>query len=141
VTERRSPEDVRVAIVFLRSLKGWSQARLAAELGMSASSVSRWETGETVPPDKVWDQVVVTVGLPPSWVDRMFTLIRTIRAVIEDPASAYDPDWTLDGIALRVADRVYEIVRTAAATILVDLPQSGDQTGDDWWDEEDQEPS
>ena len=137
MTERRSPEDMKVAIIFLRSLKGWSQARLAAELGMAASSISRWETGETVPPDKVWDQVVVTVGLPPSWVDRMFVLIRSVRAVIEDPLSAYDPDWTLDGIALRVADRVYDIVRAAAATILADLPQSGD----DGWDEEEQEPS
>lgn len=137
MNEKRSPEDVRVAIVLLRSLKGWSQARMAAEMGMSASSVSRWESGETVPPDKVWDQIAAAVGLPPSWVDRVFILIRSLRAVIQDPSSAFDPDWTLDGIALRVADRVYDIVRTAAATILADLPQSGV----DWWDEEDQEPS
>jgi transcriptional regulator with XRE-family HTH domain len=137
VIEKRSAEDVRVAITLLRSLKGWSQARLAAEMGRSASSVSRWEAGEAVPGEKAWDQLVAAVGLPPPWVDRVFILIRSLRGVMADPASAYDPDWTLDGISLRVADRVFEIVRAAAATILADLPQSGD----DWWDEEDQEPS
>jgi hypothetical protein len=133
VTEKRSPEDVRVAIVLLRSLKGWSQARLAAELGMSASAVSRWEKGETVPPDKLWDQVVMTVGLPPVWVDRMLVLIRSMRTAIEDPSTASDPYRTLDGIALQVADRVFKLVREAAAAILADLPHP---PADGWWDEE-----
>ena len=138
MTEKRSPEDVRVAIVLLRSLKGWSQARLAAELGMSASTVSRWEKGETVPPDKLWDQIVMPVGLPPVWVDRMLVLIRSMRTAIEDPSTASDPYRTLDGIALQVADRVFKLVREAAAAILADLPHP---PADGWWDEKEQAPS
>lgn len=138
MTEKRSPEDVKVAIVLLRSLKGWSQARLAAELGMSASTVSRWEKGETVPPDKLWDQLVMTVGLPPVWVDRMLVLIHGSRTAIENPSTASDPDRTLDGIALQVADRVFKIVRAAAAAILAELPHP---PADGWWEEKAQEPS
>lgn len=138
MTEKRSPEDVRVGIVLLRALKGWSQTRLAAELGMSASAVSRWEKGETVPPDKLWDQVVRTVGLPPIWADRLVFLIRFIRNTIEDPSSASDPDRTLDDIALQVADRVFKLVREAMAAILAELPHP---PADDWWDEMGQEPS
>ncbi|MEA2604755.1 MAG: helix-turn-helix protein [Acidobacteriota bacterium] len=137
MTERRSPEELRVAITFLRSLHGWSQARLATELGVSTSSISRYENGETVPPQKMWDQLVVNLGLPPSCVACLFTLIRTVRTAIENPSSVYDPAQTIESIARRVADRVYEIILSAAAAILDDLPKSGDG----WWDEEGQEPS
>jgi transcriptional regulator with XRE-family HTH domain len=136
VTERRSPEELRVAITVLRSLHGWSQARLAAELGISTSSISRYESGESVPPQKLWDQIVLTLELKPSWVDRLFLLIRTVRTAAADPSAPYDREWTLDCIALQIANRVYEIIRSAAAAILADLAQSDGG----WWDEEGEEP-
>lgn len=40
-----TPEDVR----RIRSVFGWSQERLARELGVSFSTVNRWERGKTTP--------------------------------------------------------------------------------------------
>src|SRR5436309_5606917 len=45
VEERVPNERLRRA----RSLKGWSQAKLAEEVGSSFEMVSRWERGVTVP--------------------------------------------------------------------------------------------
>ena len=45
VEERAPNERLRHA----RSLKGWSQAKLAEEVGTSFEMVSRWERGVTVP--------------------------------------------------------------------------------------------
>ena len=45
VKERVPNERLRHA----RSLKGWSQAKLAEEVGTSLEMVSRWERGVTIP--------------------------------------------------------------------------------------------
>ncbi|HYX48378.1 MAG TPA: helix-turn-helix transcriptional regulator, partial [Ktedonobacteraceae bacterium] len=45
VEERVPNEHLRHA----RSLKGWSQAKLAEEVGTSFEMVSRWERGVTIP--------------------------------------------------------------------------------------------
>src|SRR5438445_12389313 len=45
VEERVPNERLRRA----RSLKGWSQAKLAEEVGTSFEMVSRWERGVTIP--------------------------------------------------------------------------------------------
>src|SRR5437762_824098 len=45
VEERVPNERLRHA----RSLKGWSQAKLAEEVGTSFEMVSRWERGATMP--------------------------------------------------------------------------------------------
>ena len=36
-------------IMDLRKRSGWSQEELAEQLGISRQSVSKWETGESVP--------------------------------------------------------------------------------------------
>jgi transcriptional regulator with XRE-family HTH domain len=45
IEERVPNERLRHA----RSLKGWSQAKLAEEVGTSFEMVSRWERGVTIP--------------------------------------------------------------------------------------------
>lgn len=40
-----NPERIR----DLRRKRGWTQARLARQLGVSVTTVSRWETGSTQP--------------------------------------------------------------------------------------------
>lgn len=47
-------EDARrllgTRIVALRERKGWSQARLARQLGVGRTRLGKWETGEHAPP-------------------------------------------------------------------------------------------
>ena len=42
-------EAFRQALVHARKQRGWSQRRLARELGISQSAVSYWERGKSVP--------------------------------------------------------------------------------------------
>ena len=127
MSERACSEDLRVAIILLRSVKGWSRSRLAGELGMSVSTVSRYETGEIVPPEKVWDQIVHVLRVPPVWARRALTLIAAIRIAMEvfSPEED-DSERVLDEIAFQVTDRVRHIIREAAALLFgksEDLPK------------------
>lgn len=136
MTERGSPEDLKTAIFLLRSLKGWSRARLAGALGMSVSTISRYETGEIVPSERVWDQIVVVLGVPPFWAGRALAQINHLRAVMEGRSPEDDPERLPDEIALRVATRVYDIVRSAVAKL---LGETRDLTAGGWL-EDDQDP-
>ncbi|ELY4541853.1 LexA family transcriptional regulator [Cronobacter sakazakii] len=51
----------------LLRLKGWSQAELARQLGVTAQSVQYWTTGETSPRGKRLARLSEISGLPQSW--------------------------------------------------------------------------
>ncbi|WP_285130187.1 XRE family transcriptional regulator [Leclercia adecarboxylata] len=51
---------------FLK-IKGWSQAELARQLGVTAQSVQYWTTGETTPRGKRLARLSEISGLPQSW--------------------------------------------------------------------------
>src|SRR6266446_5243654 len=59
VEERVPNERLRHA----RSLKGWSQAKLAEEVGTSFEMVSRWERGITIPTPYFRAQLCVALGM------------------------------------------------------------------------------
>ena len=43
------PEDLRLAVIFLRSLRHWDKGRLAAESGVSRNMISAYELGALPP--------------------------------------------------------------------------------------------
>lgn len=47
--QRREESFTRTEIEDLLKLKGWTQAELGRQLGMSEAAVSRWLTGEREP--------------------------------------------------------------------------------------------
>ena len=59
VEERVPNERLRHA----RSLKGWSQAKLAEEVGTSFEMVSRWERGVTIPTLYFRTQLCTALGM------------------------------------------------------------------------------
>ena len=59
VEERVPNERLRHA----RSLKGWSQAKLAEEVGTSFEMVSRWERGVTIPTLYFRAQLCASLGM------------------------------------------------------------------------------
>ncbi|MBW8876615.1 MAG: helix-turn-helix transcriptional regulator [Acidobacteria bacterium] len=120
MNDPRPTEDVRIAIVLLRSLRGWDQKDLAEVMGTSASSISRYESGETVPPERVWEQIVAAVGLPPPLTDRLFAWIRASRAAIANPATLQQK---LDVLAYQFMDHMYEVFREAASVITQGPPE------------------
>ena len=120
MNDPRPIEDVRIAIVLLRSLRGWDQKDLAEVLGTSASSISRYESGETVPPDRTFDQIVAVVGLPAPLTARLFAWIRAARAGIAKPATLQQK---LDVLAYQFTDHMYEVFREAASVITQGPPE------------------
>lgn len=51
--ERQTDEIMRRAIIEFRTARGWSQARLAKELGYHYSNISLWESGKRSAPPVV----------------------------------------------------------------------------------------
>jgi transcriptional regulator with XRE-family HTH domain len=73
------PEAVRLLVRFLRILRDCDQAEMATAAGIDHSSLSRYETGRTVPSRAVLEQLIATAGLPVSVVDSV--LLPAIQAV------------------------------------------------------------
>src|SRR4051812_1588165 len=85
------PEDLRVAVLFLRALRGWDQRELADAAGLSPSSISRYESGELVPSSQALEQIALAVGIPPPMLRRVHHWIRAARATVES-TDALDDD-------------------------------------------------
>ena len=54
-------------ILELLNIKGWSQAELARQLGVSAQSVQYWTTGKTFPRGQRLAKLAELSGYPQSW--------------------------------------------------------------------------
>jgi len=120
MAERKTPAELRVAIVFLRAVRGWDQAELAAAAGISKSSVYRYESGEASPSPKTFQRIVEAVGVPPPTMERLFAVIRSARAAVLRPVSGWPepPIQDADSIAAEVSDEIFDIVRSTAALLL-----------------------
>jgi transcriptional regulator with XRE-family HTH domain len=49
VTTQEQREAFRQALIHIRQQRGWSQRRLAKEVGLSHSTIAVWERGQTIP--------------------------------------------------------------------------------------------
>lgn len=126
MTERKTPAELRVAIVFLRAVRGWDQAELAAAAGVSKSSIYRYESGEASPSPRTFRRIVEAVGVPPATMERLFAVIRSARATTGDwralaRRAAVTED--VDSLAARFADEMFFLMRDAAALILKEIAE------------------
>jgi transcriptional regulator with XRE-family HTH domain len=117
----KDPADLRVAVIFLRAVRGWDQRELAAAAGVSASLISRYESGEAPPTPKTFEQIVAAVGVPASTVERLFAVIRSARAGMHRSVWPDDPVADADAIAAQISDRIFDVTRAAAALLLEPL--------------------
>lgn len=109
--------DLRVAIIFLRAVRGWDQSELAAAAGVSASSISRYESGEAPPTPKSFERIVSAVGVPASTMERLFAVILSARAGVHHATFPEEASGDADAIAARVSDRAFDIARAAASMV------------------------
>jgi len=114
----KDPADYRVAIIFLRAVRGWDQGGLAAAAGVSASLISRYESGEAPPTPKTFEQIVAAVGVPATTMERLFAVIRSARAAMHQSAWPEPAAGDVDAIAAEISDRVFDIARAAASLVL-----------------------
>lgn len=122
MARRNHPEDLRIAVAFLRSLRGWEQKDLAAAAGLSASSISRYESGEALPSGEVLESLALAVGLPLRMLRRLFTWIRAARAAVESAADPDDRDKAVEALVAEFSERASDLLSSSAALILAEFP-------------------
>lgn len=110
------PEDLSLAIRFLRALRGWTQTRLAQEAGVDKGRISLLESGNVEVDREQLQRLAAAVGFPFYLLEVCLPLLSLLRQVLPpDPFSADDEDEDEDGIAGAV-DAVTEEVAIATRT-------------------------
>jgi transcriptional regulator with XRE-family HTH domain len=99
-----NPEDLRVAISFLRAFRGWNQTDMARAAGMDKSLISLYEQGRKVPSQKTVERLVRAVGLPLSLFEDVLGVVRIARVAATD--LNVDSAAVAEDIALAVAASV-----------------------------------
>ena len=66
-------EKIGLFLAQARKEKGWTQAELAEKLGVSNRSISRWETGKTMPDYSLLSPLCGALGLS---VNELFAVER-----------------------------------------------------------------
>lgn len=87
--ERKKPSVEGLALLYLRSMRRWSQKELATRLGWAdPKQISRYETGDNPLRREQLDVCVAAMGYPPEAVDALLFFGGLIRAEPpEEPSS------------------------------------------------------
>jgi len=120
MVRQRDTADTAIAILVLRTLRGWDQRAFAAAAGVSASSICRYEAGDIVPTPSTWARLLATAGLPEPLVDNLFAWVRSARAAIAGPLASGDR--LLDSLCGEVSNQINGIVRSSVALLLTGQP-------------------
>jgi transcriptional regulator with XRE-family HTH domain len=73
-------EDLRVGLVFLRALRGWSQAEMAQAAGMDRSQISHYEAGDRVPRGKSLERILKAARVTDASFRAVLAVIRLVKA-------------------------------------------------------------
>jgi transcriptional regulator with XRE-family HTH domain len=80
VAKRNSPDDIQVALVLLRALKGWNQTELAEAAGLSTSQISHYETGRRRPSEKSLQRLLDTTGVSVPAFRAILAFLHRVRS-------------------------------------------------------------
>jgi transcriptional regulator with XRE-family HTH domain len=119
---RDNPEDLKFVVVFLRMLRGWTQAELAEAAGLSASAISRYEIGDIVPGREALEEIALAVGLPLRMLDRVLLWVAAARSAVASATDPGDLDRLADAVAGELAAGLSDLLDTVTAMVLASLP-------------------
>jgi transcriptional regulator with XRE-family HTH domain len=117
----KTEEEVKVAVSFLRALRGWTQSDLAEAAGISASSICRYESGETVPPLRTFQRIASAAGLPLHQVDSFLAFIRSAHGLLVD-TQALQAGSIQEAAAGEIAEGIAGLLRLSLPAVLATLP-------------------
>jgi transcriptional regulator with XRE-family HTH domain len=106
-----SPEDLGIAIVFLRSLQGWNQAELADAAGVDRSQISLYEAGKSTPSAKTLERLLKAVRMTDATFQTVLTFIRLVRSGEAAPLPG-DQEPSADSTTVRAVTQALETART-----------------------------
>jgi transcriptional regulator with XRE-family HTH domain len=122
----RDPNDLRVALVLLRELRGWTREALADASGVPASTVSEYETGELAPSAGNLRRLMEAFRFPPPLLDGLLAFLRALRQVITlgDAPGAGSPA-EIDRVAAGTGQAVEELTRASFSLAVAQLAPAG----------------
>lgn len=115
------PEDLKVAVLFLRALRGWEQKDLADAAGLAPSTISRYESGELVPSPEALGEIAQAVGLSGPMLARVLSVIRAARASLESVRAPGDERLWIHARASLMASEVADSMYTVGVGLLTSL--------------------
>jgi transcriptional regulator with XRE-family HTH domain len=85
------PADLRLIVVFLRSVRRWTQEELARASGVDRGLISDYELGDKAPTSKTLARLAAGAGLPYSFVETLLPAFRAARLTAEGRQPSADP--------------------------------------------------
>jgi len=87
---KREPADLRLIVLFLRSLRRWTQEELSKASGVDRGLISDYELGQKAPTARTLERLTSAVGLPYSFVDTLLPIFRSARLATEGEQATED---------------------------------------------------
>jgi transcriptional regulator with XRE-family HTH domain len=133
MSRQDDPADVRLLVMFLRSLRRWSQEELSAASGVDRSLISDYELGDKVPRPKTLRRLTAAVGLPYAFISTLLPVFRAARLTMEGRQAEGDPGES--DVAASLVDgldrAIYDAVLPRLAPFVLELESSLEESADD----------
>jgi transcriptional regulator with XRE-family HTH domain len=85
---QREAADLRLIVMFLRSLRRWTQEELSKASGVDRGLISDYELGNKAPTIRTLERLTAAVGLPFSFVETLLPIFRSARLAMEGGRAA-----------------------------------------------------
>jgi transcriptional regulator with XRE-family HTH domain len=85
------PADLRLIVVFLRSVRRWTQEELSRASGVDRGLISDYELGDKAPTNKTLARLAAGVGLPYAFVEALLPTFRAVRLAAEGRQTSAHP--------------------------------------------------
>jgi transcriptional regulator with XRE-family HTH domain len=117
------PADLRLIVVFLRSVRRWTQEELSKASGVDRGLISDYELGDKAPTHKTLARLAAGVGLPYSFVETLLPTFRAARLTAEGrqtSAGPIEPDLSQD-VAGGLDRAIVEVTLPRLTSYLMEL--------------------
>jgi transcriptional regulator with XRE-family HTH domain len=85
------PADLRLIVMFLRSVRRWTQEELSQASGVDRGLISDYELGNKAPTHRTLARLATGAGLPLSFLETLLPTFRAARLAVEGRQTSADP--------------------------------------------------
>lgn len=116
------PADLRLIVMFLRSLRRWTQEELSRASGVDRGLISDYELGDKAPTRRTLARLAAGVGLPYAFVESLLPTFRAARLAVEgQPASGDSTEQDSGNLADGLDRAIVEAVLPRLTPYLMEL--------------------
>jgi transcriptional regulator with XRE-family HTH domain len=105
------PEELRLALLVLRGLRGWTQVELAKAAGTTPSVLSEYESGKRRLTPKAMKRMTAAAGVPPAFLEALLPALSSLVAAQEVPHPAACTPFQAHSVTERVRNQLDLLLR------------------------------